>query len=266
MQRHLLAGMRTACAATLLSLSMHGSAKAIPVPISARFNIQSILANKDHPGSTVVQDIFLLMSNELVYKFSSTPVAATAPGATTAPSAAPSGAPAGDANVGAKLVQANGCEGCHGAGLKGGGIGPALFGIERKLSADQIADFIRNPRPPMPNFGFKPDQVDDIVAYLSGLDGGATSSRPVVTFDPTAPTDMATVTVRFPGTPPKNVSVTPFIGMGSTTMPTSATQMTQSSSNPHVFTGRIVFSMGGPWTVRVQYDKQTMTVPLNVGQ
>ena len=73
-------------------------------------------------------------------------------------SAAPSGAPAatsgGDANNGAKLVQANGCAGCHGAGLNGGGIGPSLVGIEHRLSLDSIAAFIANPKPPMPNFGF----------------------------------------------------------------------------------------------------------------
>jgi mono/diheme cytochrome c family protein len=172
----------------------------------------------------------------------------------------------GDANNGAKLVQANGCAGCHGAGLKGGGIGPALFGIEHKLSSDQIAGFIAHPRPPMPNFGFTPAQIGDIVAYLSNLDGGASGDAPVVTFDPATPTDVATISVRFPGTPPKDVSVLPSMHMGQMSMQTRVVHLTQSATDPHVFTGKIVFSMGGPWTIDVQYDGQTMDVPLNVGQ
>lgn len=171
----------------------------------------------------------------------------------------------GDVNAGAKLVQANGCEGCHGANLMGGTVGPKLYGIEHRMSADKIADFIIHPRAPMPNFGFTKEQVNDIVAYLSALDGGTNSAQPVVTFDPPTPTDVATITVRFPGTPPKSVSVLPIMQMGSSSMQTRQIQLQPSASDPHVFTGRVVFSMGGPWTVRVQYDGQTLVVPLNVG-
>jgi mono/diheme cytochrome c family protein len=171
----------------------------------------------------------------------------------------------GDANNGARLVQANGCAGCHGAQLKGG-LGPNLFGIEHRLSSDQIADFIVHPRAPMPDFGFTKAQVSDIVAYLSNLDGGAGSAAPVVTFDPATPTDEATISVRFPGTPPKDVSVLPIMQMGTGTMQTRQVHLLPSASDPNTFTGRIVFSMGGPWTVRVQYDGKSMDVPLNVGQ
>ena len=171
----------------------------------------------------------------------------------------------GDVNAGAKLVQANGCEGCHGAHLMGGSVGPKLYGIEHQLSSDQISDFIVHPRAPMPNFGFTQQQVSDIVAYLSSLDGGANSTAPVVTFDPATPVDVATISVRFPGTPPSSVSVLPIMQMGSSTMQTRQVQLQPSASDPHVFTGRVVFSMGGPWTVRVQYDGQTLNVPLNVG-
>jgi mono/diheme cytochrome c family protein len=182
------------------------------------------------------------------------------------PSPAPSAAPAsGDANNGAKLVQANGCAGCHGAGMRGGGIGPALFGIEHRLTSAQIADYIVHPRAPMPNFGFTAAQVDDIVAYLTTLDGGVNNTLPVVTFDPAQPVDIATITVTFPGTPPTKVAVLPVMQMGTGTMQTRMVTLTQSATNPHVFSGRIVFSMGGPWTVRIQYDNQTMVVPLNVG-
>jgi hypothetical protein len=192
--------------------------------------------------------------------------ATPAPPATASAAASASAAPNADANEGARLVQANGCEGCHGTALKGGGVGPALFGIEHKLTAAQIADFIVHPRAPMPNFGFTQDQVSDIVAYLSNLDGGAGSSAPVVTFDPAKPVDVATISVQFPGTPPKNVSVLPVMQMGTSSMQTRQVQLTQSASDPHVFTGKVVFSMGGPWTIRVQYDGKTLDVPLTVGQ
>jgi mono/diheme cytochrome c family protein len=188
-----------------------------------------------------------------------------------APNGAPSAAPAassaatGDANDGAKLVQANGCEGCHGAGLRGGAIGPALYGVEHRISADQIAGAIANPKAPMPNFGFTSSQISDIVAYLSGLDGGVNDTKPVVTIVPPVPTDQATLSVRFPGDPPQHVTVTPIMVMGSTTMPTREVMMSQSTSDPHVFTGKVVFSMGGPWTIHLIYDGHTLDVPLTVG-
>jgi len=179
---------------------------------------------------------------------------------------APAGTPAsGDANNGAKLVQANGCAGCHGAGLRGGGVGPALFGLEHHMTNAQIADFIVHPRAPMPNFGFTPSQVDDIVAYLTTLDGGLNNTQPVVSFDPPKPVDIATITVTFPGDPPSKVVVLPIMQMGTGTMQTRLVTLQQSATNPHVFSGRIVFSMGGPWTVRIQYDNQTMVVPLDIG-
>ena len=118
----------------------------------------------------------------------------------------------------------------------------------------------------MPNFGFSDAQIGDIIAYLSGLDGGANSQAPVVTFDPPTPTDVATISVRFPGTPPKDVSVLPIMQMGKSTMQTRVVHLTPSSSDPNTFTGKFVFSMGGPWTVKVQYDGNTLDVPLNVGQ
>lgn len=182
----------------------------------------------------------------------------------TVAAAAPA-ASSGDANNGAKLVQANGCEGCHGVGLMGGQIGPKLVGIEKRLNPAQIADFIEHPRAPMPNFGFKASEVSDLVAYLSSLDGGTAGSTPVVTFDPSAPVDQATITVRFPGTPPPSVTVLPVMRMGSSGMQTRRVALVQSSSDPHVFTGKLVFSMGGPWTVRVQYGQQHVDIPLTVG-
>jgi mono/diheme cytochrome c family protein len=187
------------------------------------------------------------------------------PAPTSAPSSAPSGA-TGNVNAGAKLVQANGCAGCHGTNLTGGSVGPKLYGIEHQLSAEQIADFIVHPRPPMPNFNFNPSQVSDIVAYLSSLDGGANATAPVVTLSPNPPVDIATITVRFPGTPPKNVTVLPVMQMGTSTMQTRSVQLQPSTTDPNVFTGRIVFSMGGPWTLKLQYDGKMTDVPVTVGQ
>ena len=173
---------------------------------------------------------------------------------------------AADPNNGAKLVQANGCAGCHGADLKGGSIGPKLYGIERAKSPSEIAQAIAKPKPPMPSFGFSASQIDDIVAYLSNLDGGVQNEAPVVTFNPSPPIDVATIVVRFAGTPPKHVSVLPIMQMGSNTMQTRRVDLAQSKQDPHLFTGRVVFSMGGPWTVRLQYDGKTTNVPVNVGQ
>jgi mono/diheme cytochrome c family protein len=170
----------------------------------------------------------------------------------------------GDVNAGAKLVRSNGCEGCHGAALKGGSIGPSLYGIEHRLSSDQIACFIRHPKPPMPTFGFTTDQIDDVVAYLSSLDGGANGAQPTVTFAPNPPTGEAAITVTFPGTPPKDVTVLPIMQMGNSTMQTRPVHLPRSTQDPHVYTGRVVFSMGGPWTIRVEYDGKTLDVPLTV--
>jgi hypothetical protein len=53
--------------------------------------------------------------------------------------------------------------------------------------------------------------------------------------------------------------------MGATTMQTRSVKLQQSKDDPHVFTGRVVFSMGGPWTIHIKYDGQELDVPLSVG-
>jgi mono/diheme cytochrome c family protein len=176
--------------------------------------------------------------------------------------AAPS-ASSGNANSGAKLVQSSGCEGCHGAALRGGSIGPSLFGIEHRLSSAQIASKIGDPKPPMPNFGFTSAQIADIVAYLSGLDGGS-GGAPAVSFDPNPPDSSTTITVTFTGTPPATVTAATVMQMGSSSMRFAAIRLQPSPSDPHVFTGKLNFSMGGPWTVRVHYADKTLDVPLTV--
>lgn len=189
--------------------------------------------------------------------------ATPSPIATSTPPPATREAAAGDANAGARLAQANGCAGCHGATFEGG-IGPKLYGIEHRLTTAQIADFIKNPRPPMPNFGFSDTQISDISAYLSGLDGGIANDQPVVTVDPPAPSEQAVLTVRFPGAVPASVVVFPIMHMGRASMHTDGLQL-QKTSDPHVFTGPVHFSMGGPWTLHIVYDGHSLDVPLTVG-
>lgn len=197
-------------------------------------------------------------------------IAVVPAGANAAPSPPPAPAGSGaqstgaDANDGARLVQANGCTGCHGAQWQGG-VGPVLFGIEHRMSPLEIALHIKSPAAPMPNFGFTDAQVADIVAYLSSLDGGGAQAGPVVTFDPSTPVKNATIRVVFAGTPPHRVTALPTMQMGAGKMQTQAVTLQPSPSDPRTFAGTIDFSMGGPWIVIIEYDGMTMSVPLNVG-
>lgn len=166
----------------------------------------------------------------------------------------------GNPNAGAKLVQNNGCMGCHGAKFEGG-IGPKLLGIEHRLSPKQIADFIRRPRAPMPNFGFSDAQIDDIVAYLSNLDGGA-GDTPVVTLDPATPKDRATIRVRFPKSIPHTVKARAIMYMGSGSHHHDSDL--HPTADPRVWEGTLEFSMGGAWTVQLIYDDKQIDIPLTV--
>ncbi len=167
---------------------------------------------------------------------------------------------AADVGSGASLVQSNGCAGCHGANLQGG-IGPKLYGIEHRRTAAQIASAIAQPKAPMPKYPLSANQIDNIVAYLSSLDGGGGS--PVATVSPAKPSNDAMLTIRFPGTEPKSVVALPSMHMGGSTM--SAAKVTlKPTHDPHVWTGKLSFSMGGPWTIDVTYDGKHLTVPVNV--
>jgi cytochrome c553 len=167
-----------------------------------------------------------------------------------------------DANAGAKLVQTHGCSGCHGAQFEGGS-GPKLNGVEKRLTSAQITSAIDHPKAPMPQYGFTSEQTADIVAYLSNLDGGARNSEPVATLSPDKPTGKATLSVKFPGTPPKKVTALPTMQMGTGTMTDAKVELAP-ASDPHVFTGVVHFSMGGPWTIVVTYDGKKLNVPVNV--
>lgn len=170
-----------------------------------------------------------------------------------------------DANEGARLVQANGCTGCHGAQWQGA-IGPKLYGIEHSMSPLEIAMRLKSPTPPMPNFGFTDAQIADIVAYLSTLDGGGgAQAGPVITFEPANPVKQATIRVVFGGTPPHRVTAQPIMQMGAGKMHTVEVTLQPLPSDPHSFSGTLTFSMGGPWIVIVNYDGATTSVPINVG-
>jgi hypothetical protein len=118
----------------------------------------------------------------------------------------------------------------------------------------------------MPNYGLSTTQIGSIVAYLSNLGGGTGNQAPVITLDPAKPVDVATVTVRFQGAPSTFVRVLPIMQMGAGTMHMREVLLLQSASDSHIFTGRIVFSMGGSWTLRIQYGGDTLTLPVKVGQ
>lgn len=168
-------------------------------------------------------------------------------------------------NAGAALVQKNGCQGCHGTTFQGTAGFPALYGIERRLSHDQIVTAILHPAAPMPNYGFTPAQASDIADYLSGLDGGASRERPTIAITPAHPEDRAKVTVHFAGTAPQKVEAVASMAMGGSTMKSPMVEL-QRSADGHTFTGTLSFSMGGSWTLHVIYDGKTIDEPLSVGQ
>jgi mono/diheme cytochrome c family protein len=169
-------------------------------------------------------------------------------------------AAAADVNAGAALVQRSGCTGCHGAAFQGG-IGPKLYGIEHRLTPDRIGAAIKTPKAPMPKLPFTDAQISDVVAYLSSLDGGG--GGPVATLDPVKPRTSAVLTVRFPGTPPQHVSAVPVMQMGASSMATPAVTLHR-THDPHVWTGTVTFSMGGPWAIDVKYDRGVLKVPVVV--
>jgi len=170
---------------------------------------------------------------------------------------------AGDANKGAALVQNSGCMGCHGATFQGS-VGPKLFGIEHTRSFAQMAESIRHPRAPMPDFGFSDAQIADVISYLSSLDGGGAGDAPTVSFDPASPSDQATITVRFPSGHPEQVTARASMQMGAGSHHFDVAL--HQTSDPHVWQGVVHFSMGGPWVIHILYGDKHADIPLNVGQ
>lgn len=69
---------------------------------------------------------------------------------------------------GAALFHDKGCDHCHGPAGIGGGKGPDLSNVKKKLKKDQITNQIMNGGGNMPAFGelLETQEVDDLVAFL----------------------------------------------------------------------------------------------------
>lgn len=80
----------------------------------------------------------------------------------------------GDASRGEQAFTIHSCIQCHGAGGAGGGIGPRLIGVASSLSPEQIYDYVKHPRAPMPDFKLNDDEIADLVAYVDSLTPGHT--------------------------------------------------------------------------------------------
>ena len=143
-----------------------------------------------------------------------------------------------------------------------GGIGPKLIGVEKRMTADQIAAKIKNPKQPMPDFGFDDGQIADLVAYLSALDGG--TGAPVVKVVPPKPSTDATVLVTFKGTPPDGAQIEAEMNMGTSTHGTGWLDLTK-TGDAHTLGAKVQFTMGGPWTIKVRWPKsKEIELPLTV--
>ena len=70
--------------------------------------------------------------------------------------------------AGATLFHEKGCEHCHGANGRGGGLGPDLSTVGKRLSKQKIEHQIHNGGAAMPAFGdvLQPDEVKDLVDFL----------------------------------------------------------------------------------------------------
>src|SRR4029077_10017744 len=80
----------------------------------------------------------------------------------------------GDVSRGEQAFTIHSCEQCHGAGGAGGGIGPRLIGVASTLEPEQIYDYIKRPRAPMPDFKLADDEIANLVAYVDSLSPGHT--------------------------------------------------------------------------------------------
>lgn len=156
-----------------------------------------------------------------------------------------------DVNAGAALVQSHGCMGCHGAKLS------QMHDRQKVISA------VLHPTAPMPNFGFTAVQAGDIADYLATL--GPQGKGPLITITPAHPSDTATVTITFSGTPPASVTAVASMAMGGSTMASPVVTLTPSPDG-RTFTGQLSFSMGGAWTLKIRYNGKEIDRPLEVGQ
>ncbi len=87
------------------------------------------------------------------------------------PTDAPATVAMGNPQHGMAIFNQN-CSSCHGAGGKGGGIGPVLKGEKSRKDYSQAIAWIKNPMAPMPKLypdPLKESDVDDVAAYVETL-------------------------------------------------------------------------------------------------
>lgn len=71
---------------------------------------------------------------------------------------------------GQDLVGRLNCQGCHALAGQGGKLGPSLDGVGQRLAPEAMKKLLVSPHGGMPNFAhLKPEELDAVVAYLSGL-------------------------------------------------------------------------------------------------
>lgn len=81
---------------------------------------------------------------------------------------------------GAELFATRGCAHCHGKNGVGGGRGPDLQQVRKRLKAEQIARQIRDGGKSMPAFGddLAPEEIKDLVAFLRAKRKAIVVERP----------------------------------------------------------------------------------------
>ncbi len=106
----------------------------------------------------------------------------SAEGAAESPAVVASKPSSEEIGKGKKVYDANGCSGCHKVNGQGGSVGPELSGgklrgKDRQWLADQITNpKSHDPNSIMPTFaGLTREQLENLVSYLMGLAGGASS-------------------------------------------------------------------------------------------
>jgi mono/diheme cytochrome c family protein len=94
-------------------------------------------------------------------------------------------------DAGATLFHERGCEHCHGVNGVGGGLGPDLSGVGKRLKKPQIEHQIHDGGGGMPAFGevLQPDEITALVEFLHAKRSGPKNPKPVQAPAPTPPVD-----------------------------------------------------------------------------
>jgi mono/diheme cytochrome c family protein len=75
---------------------------------------------------------------------------------------------------GKTIFEAQSCNACHGDGGVGTAAAPALTGVNKKFSPDQVAELFQHPTAKMtgggmPSIDLPPDDLKALIAYLQSL-------------------------------------------------------------------------------------------------